>query len=810
MDYLDANRFAKTFVRKGEMSRRSDSNSKILKAVLEFEIIKCNQNFRINDFNNYLYFDKTFKDSYRKLNQAIEESDFIYLHSYGKNGKSTFIEMFRNTEIVRRNYSTHFYDFRSKQGLDYSADLLVDVENFYWDFIDEHRSKRVQNNPLMLFFKYLCDNFDSEVYNLIRDQFVKRSIRQYYRLSRVVISKIEDLTRTYNGKEIIDENVFFKQFCKIVVEEFEFADEDAEKLLGYVLMNILVATKVFYAIKHTDNRKVLFFFDNLDDVHTYLPEDMNISYTANIINFIENLSVCYSDIFCDPDNNVSINPSFIFVYRTSNYLSTLSAIYEQDDSQRSRVNFFDEDSVRRVRITSVKDSFSIIRKRLDFYKELCEAFSIKVSSRYELIVNILNSFAELDANYDSKFDPSTILRLWNGNKLSFSKFITNVELSKLDTKILLSEQVPKRIKAEVFFHYFIKSYYKKANESSPYAKFINYSFSAFNNDIEDQRCSLSRLFFTYVFNKRFSDRKIESVRDAFNKGVSLDNFMNDIQKIKNDGVVAYSVEDIKSMFENLFAFEIDNWGNFFSCCAPTRSERSSSKEHYKWIDNTIKSITNPIERKRVRFFDNDSAPYFMFKLKRSFEYFSFSSNDKTSTLVSSISFVTLNDGSINAPYRIILNRVYSRIEKVCDVTYSFFLIHFEGISILEYCSSNWAYNNRMLFDDLISKIIDYLENVRMAIINREIPIGGGFVQGSEDDKIEIISMINRDFARSIEKYINLFFKIYNLCLIRDANKDLPKKLNDTAKSFEYLGIIAKNIINEPKDFTSEIATRYGR
>ncbi|MEM1325377.1 MAG: hypothetical protein AAGI23_05450 [Bacteroidota bacterium] len=810
---LDVNRYSQTFIQRAEERSRNDKYSRILKRILFFEVKDCNRNFTIEDFISHFYFDDTFRESYKELHKAIDETDFVYIHSYGKNGKSTFIEVFREVELLTKDFSTYFYDFRSRPSFNTASDLFECVKDFYLDFLNEHRYKRTSLNPFLSFFKYIVREFNIDVFSDIRDGFVKRNISKYVNLSKRFIDSLY-ITSTERGREL-DDIEFFNLLCTEIHKEFELKKDQQDGFLDFVLMNILVATKVFYAVKSTEDKRVIFFLDNLDDVHTFIPEDMNVSYTANIMNFIQNLTKCYPNIFSD-DSSLSsahIEPTFVFVYRTSNYLSTLSSIYELDDSQRSRISFFDEESVKRVRITSVKDSYNIIRRRLDFYEALCDRIGIIKSDRYDLILNIIDSFTGLDSQYDSNFDPSTVLRLWNGNKMSFVRFMMNINIRKADLTILLDKSVPNRIKSEVFFHYFTKYYYEQSTSHSPFSKFITYSFNAFNNDLRDKRCNLSRLFFTYVYNVRRELGKIDSVKDVFEKGVSLSDFLDDLDKIRVGGKQMYSLKNIEDMFDKLFGFEIDNWGNFFSCCALTQGERHTSKEHYKWVNNTIESLSNRIESKNVRFFNNDSAKYFMFKLKRSFEYFSFSSSEVSSTsitLVSSLSYTRLANNNASAPYKSILNRVYKRVEEVSNITFEFFDIAFD-MSVIDYSTSYWAYNGRMYFDDLISKVLDYVEQVRNSIVKLVIPIGGSYESYSEEIKREIRIEINKDFAVIEKKYIQLFFSLYNRSLERDkvmydSNK-LPEKMRHTASAFREMLEVANKLIENPDDFETEIISK---
>ena len=801
-NYADLNRFSRMFINSTSMRSKNDRNSYILRKVLKFEISKCSQNFTIEDFINYFYFDKTFNESFRELKKALNESSYVYLHSYGKNGKSTFIKIFLKNELPPSRFGRFFFDFKAKKKSTPKLILKEKVKAFYKDYFLIYENTPYKANPFYLFFKYISDNYNLSDILQLDDQESRISINNLYKVAQKFTNDIENYKYRYkkNGS-----SSFYIKKDLFINELYKAFQNNVDKLLP-----LLIAVRIYYSVKHDKHKQVAIVFDNLDDVYTYIPEQINNTYTANIIEFMQNLTNCFSNIFVNESLNSHVDPKFIFIYRTSNYLSTISSMYELDDSIRSRIDYFEEDVIRRVRITSVKDSFDILKKRVEFYEKLCNGWGIKKSNKYHILINTMEAFADIDRHHKVNYAPATILRLWNGNKLSFIDFILRVSIREIEKEIFLDPLVSSRVKTELFFHLFIKYFHSKSANNSPIAKFIKYTFSSFNNELEDERCSLSRLFFTYIYNKRRKNLEIRSIKDAFTKGIPLNEFINDIRQIKIGGEHCYSFEDIKIMFENIFSFEIDNWGNFFSCCTPADMDNSNfPKEHYKWTKNTLDSIKDPERGKKIKFFDNDSAGYFMFQLRRSFEYFSYCSNKNTLPLSSAISYTKLSDGNIQVTFDEILNRVYKRIERICYITYTFFKNAFHYHSVDTYCNSYWSAHNKMYFDDLLSRILGYVEDVRHSLLNGKIQIRGDYSKYSAEEKKEAKSYINIIFLSNILKYLTLFEELYNQCRIRDGikkNQPISHELEKTKNSFDFMKTIALGIQKNPFDFETKIQT----
>jgi len=788
----EINRYSRVFITAENYKSKEDSRSTILNKIVKFELTSCNSNFNILDFKNKLFHSESFHDSSVELRKAIKSSDYVYIHSYGKNGKSTFIRLFLDSIDGNANL---FFDFRANKKNIPSVILKEKIKTFYTYTLLILEDHNIQTHPFILFFNYIIDNYDHQHILEVEDPEIGLSSELILKLSKGIIHNLDSLIKkSSNGEFRLDK-------LKLINEIFRFLDNNIDDLFS-----ILLVIKVYYEINILKKSDVFIVFDNLDDVYTYLPEEINNSYTSYIINFFENIKSNFPNIFLSNHSPFNITPKFIFIYRTSNYLSTLSSMYNVSDSIVSRVDLFDENLVKRVRITSVKDSPTILSRRLDFYKDLCDSWGIVKSTKYELLRNILKAFSDVDKKISATYDPSTVLRLWNGNKLSFVDFVLNIDISQNNITTLFNNKISSRIKTEIFFHYFIKYFHKKAKVKTPITNFVEYTFNAFNNDLKDKRCGLSRLFFTYVFNKRLTDSKLESVKDAFEKGVSLSDFIEDLSQIKINDISCYSNQDLKKLFECLFEFEIDNWGNFFSCCTPTTE--NDSIEKYKWVEDVISAINDPEKSKKIKFYNNDSAAYFMFQLRRSFEYFSYSTNNGVDTLGNSIFYQKI-DNNIFYIFDKILLHVYKRIEDVCNITYNFFNKAFSEQTVHQYCNSVWAMHKRMYFDDLISRVIGYIEDVRYAVINELINIQGDYSKLTLEDQINVRIDINKIFVANIQKYLFLFFILYEKCKKRDGIirvKNTPSLLHRTFTSFKHMQNIANKIETDPSDFKLRIST----
>lgn len=811
----EQNRYVGVFIDKLSLIQKKDVGSKILKKILKYELKDLPRNFTVEDFIKHIYYDRAFEKQVKELITAIEENDYVYVHSYGKNGKSTFVAVFLNEINKKTDYIPYLYDFQYKADKDNDNRFLNLAEGYYLDFLYAHKSTSFEKHPFISFFRFIIDNCDEEYINKLNNPSIKHELFNLPEMAKKILSvdeKYVESSKAEYGKQFI--SIEPKPFLKILITllleknnrffEPEF-DSRKSKELGYDLFNLLIAVKIFYAAKYQNKSKVLFFFDNLDDVHTYMPEKVSLSYVANVISYIEYVKDTFTGVFSDSVNNSYIEPSFIFIYRTSNYLSTIAANHNINGSERSRIKVLENISVSKIRLSSVKHSFDILKKRIYFYRALCDSFAIAPSDKSILLESLLETFDKLDKTYKSNFDPATILRLWNGNKLSFVDFALQVNFSSKEIE-LLKGKCSNRIKAEIFFHHFIKKSYFEVNEGSPISKFLLYSFSSFDSELVDERCSLSRLFFTYVYNYRIKDKEVKNVQDTINKGISLKSFMQDINELKIGDEQAYSKEDIEKMFTSLFSFEIDNWGNFFCCCAPSQGiNDNSSNEYYKWVTNINHAIKDGKSGGKIGFYYNDSAPYFMFKVKRSFEYFSFSTDRTSDSLPNLISYSLLKK-TAQRSYLVLLEKVFTRVRDLCIITFDFFEKAFPETSMISFTNGVWSYNKKMYFEDVISKIIEYLEDIRFSILEGMIPIGGNYDDLNADQQKEALKTINLDFTKNILDYLKLFSELYDRSMVREEGfgKDLPKSLKGTFKSFKRLKESYENILENPTDFKFKI------
>ena len=113
----------------------------------------------------------------------------------------------------------------------------------------------------------------------------------------------------------------------------------------------------------------------------------------------------------------------------------------------------------------------------------------------------------------------------------------------------------------------------------------------------------------------------------------------------------------------------------------------------------------------------------------------------------------------------------------------------------------------MYFDDLLSKIIGYIEDVRYDAMKDKILIGGNFSNYSIIEQMDAKIDINLFFANNILSYIDLFFKYYYKCKYRDGlsrSQKTADSLENTKNAFKYMRQNAKMIINNPKDFNIQI------
>lgn len=784
--------------------REEKESDYLLSRVLNFRLKDCFGSFKKEHFFHYLYEPRVFRKYYKELLHKVN-SDLRYhfVHSYAKNGKSTFVKYFcYNRERKDPKSKFVFFDLgETSQNQSLAIDKRVKefLKGYYiTTFKSSKFSELTEKNPLIWFFKHISndENFDKDV----------TGNNSYFNAIDTFNQKIGSKVLNYSyGYEKSNKKVKLFNYSEFVEDIWELPFSTNE------LFSFLVTIQAFSFAKYDEVYKVLYTFDNLDDIQSYLPENVSLSYITELINFHDYITKAYPNLYMCKDQKY-LDIDFIFVYRTSNFLSTIYKSQPIKETHISRIinhplNI--NNVASKVMITSVKSSDEIAIKRIRFYYQLCRKFKLPISNKVKLLEDILNSFNIIEnkiveKSYSEKrrkFDIDKFLRFWNGNKSEFYKFLFESEFKKFEIKIFKSTNHPEimtNISTGLIIHKVLKYFHSHKNTSNTtYKVFLDFTTGSYAQNILKERCCLVRLFFAYLLNNRPLISKNESINDVYKYGVSLYDFLMDLKKLTKN--VVYTSEDFSSLFKTLNKFEFDNWGKFISSCSSTYVKNVPEKEAAKSITGDIEpkyvreivklmKEDNTDEFSKIRFYLNDAGLYFMFKMKRSFEYFSFCINSSNKSLPESLEFKILKNNEYNELYSSVLFNVYNRIIECTEVTVKF-LKNSIAMNIVEYCESKWTFNSKIFFDDLISKVISYIEDVRYAAIQGFIDIK------CPESQIEVCKNdINKKFTLNIEMYLNLFDKLYF-----DLDENLPTSLLATKSRFKIL----RDRVNEIKiDYTN--------
>ncbi len=802
MNNQEITKFRYKFFDRTSINSNTDKNDWIFNKIMKFEISECDDNFAHEHFGKYLFDKVVFEKEWNLLKEKLNNSQIVYLHSYGKNGKSTFLHHFlRDRKSEKSNYEIINFSSLNKY---WSANLNERTRDFlksiYYLELQKDKDHRIID-----FLNYLFTNLS--FHKQIIGTNNSRIVEFVHLLSKKIKKKL-------HAKEYIDED---RQLdCHYLISDL-FNDNE---LTNEYLLCALLSFKCYQHARKGSTRELIIALDDLDDVFTYLPERINQVLTIVVYEFIHDLQNIYTSIFKCKDG-YRLDLKFIFVYRTSNYLSSIYT--DISKNEQSRLQFY-KNNASKLRLSSVQEPFGIYQKRIDFYITLCGINKIIPSNKARLLLTFLHVIREYDFDYRNIY-LQRVFRLWNGNKFRLTEFIMNTDFTESELLLLLDidRKINSNIKINIFHNKLVK-YFIRVESGNTLSKFIEYSINNFERDKVKGQCSISRLFFTYIFNERQKNLKIETIPDSYFKGISLKSFIEEIKSIRRNNSPVYTDNDISELFLNLFSFEIDNWGNFFSCVTAT-DIRSLNKptEYYKFVHDIQKVLSEGSQLEKVKFFYNDSAPYFMFQFKRSFEYFSVCENTNN-PILSNLKITILGDKRFNTNFERTLDAVLERVRISTRITIEFYENHFGNFTLSDYVNSSFSYKSKFYFDDLISKIIAYLEDIRYAVLQSIIPITGGYEELPTQAKQLCKNYINKCFTLNIEKYVKHFFELTtrlelankekysidaSLSLNTEKDYALPESLSRSITSFKIL----QNQIDKIKEsnFVNtdlEIKTRY--
>jgi len=786
------------------------------------------------DFYEHLYVNgiKTVEEGLVRLkNNLLKNKKYHYIHSYGKNGKSTF-----NRRFI----------FENKE---YFKFIVIDFIDFQINKIgNRHSFITVVSKYYNLFSSYYKDNFINSILECINHiRTTELEVRmessgaylrdEYNNLFNTIESdfikfieeiKIESLEQSPEIKHKL-QRVFKDKFSEFIEELTSRKKNVAIELLNLLLMAVLRLHKEV-------DKKIVFVFDNIDDVLTHSSEYLTVEILPEIDTFLSILGRYVNEKKYFIDNKVIDETSFIFTYRTANYVSSMDSI-QYNPSAAARKEHLLRSPL--YIISSVNATIDILKKKIVFYDTICREFNIEKNKSYEILNAILKSIDNDDKEFKYLF------KLWNGNQFAFVESFKSLIHSDFKHSILEMQDLSINIKRGAFLYFIVKYYIgngdRRVLRNSTLSAAFQYAFTNEDSTIGSS-CNLLRLFLAYIINhnRRLNRNNVyRDNEDIFNRGVSFKKVLDSITRFKVGGEVVYNKEKFKELFERIFHDDIDAFDYFITCSKETEFKNGEimlsnkkydfSKELDLYFDNKKLDEKQISHLNSIRLYYNTNSRYFLRDIKRHFEFFSSTIQDNIHPLSYRLKIYNCKpeDGLFsNMKYvfsytfnnDIFLKNVFNKVENTIKTVTDFYLNSIIRIfPPKQYCKESYfALDEVFLYDDLISKHITYIEKVRWAILNNTIPFeiqdekNAVFFNSDETTiKKKALADINGRFIYWIEKYINLFNSTYYL--IETASLDIDCEMDNhsyqTKKSFKVLKTkIEKIKKSDFEDFTTIIET----
>lgn len=767
----------------------TDSEGILLNKVISLDTNTCDEETELtySDFKYFFYVNKitSVEDNLLRLKaNLIKGEKYHYIHSYGKNGKTTF-----NRRFIEENRSI----FKC---------LLIDFKDFQINRIGQRHSLATKT---IKFFGLLSSLFGDKLVQTIVDCIVhinntqieikldstNNEPREEYNslFNSVKVELLEfinnikkdavDLSATIKEKEAHLFNDRFEPFMNKLIEKDQVMTIDLFNLL------LLVALKLYTV----PEKKTVIIFDNIDDILTHSSEYLTAEILPEIDTYftILNKYLNLKEEFID--RIILDQVSFIFTYRTANYVSSMYTVNYNLSSNYRRDNLLNAPIYV---LSSVNATIDILKRKLEFYEELCDSFYIEKSPTFSTLKSVLECFD----NKDNEF--KHIFKLWNGNQFAFVECFKSLSLSNMDHSIIINPNISINIKRGAFLFYVIKYYcsgkdYRVIRESTLSAAF-QYAFTNETGDKNNHTCNLLRLFLSFIINHNQKLNRqqyyIENNKDIFNKGVSLKNIFDKLTDFKKDGTIVYNKAMFKELFERIFYDDIDAFDYFITCAKNTDLGSDSGKQLGKkydfskeldiYFDNDIYNPKQENYLNSIRIFYNTNAKYFLNSVKKHFEYFSSSISQEAHPLSYNIKIFNsipendlFDDFEFQFTYTFnnnsILENVYNNLKQTIDITIDFYSsVVYPIYPPLQYCNeSNFALDGVFFYDDVISKHITYIEKVRQGILSGNLKfefqrnLDTTFII-SDANKIDpdVLANISGRFIYWIEKYIKLFYSSF--------------------------------------------------
>jgi len=792
--------------------------------------------FTQHDYFEHLYYenDSIQKAKEQVINFVINNQRYILLHSYGRNGKSSFLNFLEHRVVEFQengiNPSFEFFDFEGNTNL--SSSLKDSFQNSTHFFLNKFLFKENSFDFISSRSQIIKDLNTWLDENPIRNpNFDSNKTYEYNNLFSQFRFKIGHCVETFCEKHDFTQHNQHRENLKKKISDIlnQLEPREAGELFAYVLLLYILKNKVFFEgnflhqyRNSSTRRKIIIVLDNIDDILNNEAEDIATNYTYYICKFLtlfESLSPKIEKLL--PGFDIRTDISIIYSFRTANYVNAMKISKEDSASIKNRhTELFH--SAPKIKITSVKDSHEIINKRFRFYKDLVKKLNVPINPKYAFFEHLLKSLqhASLYSTTDSQEnykDLINIFRLWNGNReVMFNNYFYEY-LRNLDPIPNLHSPVISYLIKGTYLNIFLKPFIENKIEST-LSDTIQLFFASFDENIRRERCSLQRILFTIILN-RLQDiekklREITCSQDLHDKGISLFDLIETIKAIDTKNNQAYELEEIESLLNSIFFEEIDEWGHLLTCTKSTRgTSEKGTKIQGKYLDFTDEfdkyrtyqnKETLPTKKSRIKtdlskikFYYNDSCFYLITHVHRHFEYYAAALGfDKP--LILHYHYSINKNASYSFEFEKIIRDVLNKVSQICVSTLKFYENNFlDKFPPLKYTNSEYALNGKFYFDDMISKQHTYIEQFRLYLT-----LFHKFSDDANTDR-KIKESLNCKLVKFIKKYHALFFTCF-----RKLSEMRPDILEDhpLIKSYDAF-VELERIATEIEDANCKIFTK---
>ncbi len=782
MSHYDSNHLAFDRYTEYFNAYENSSSSELLRNVLSMEFHDTNDNLTDSDFEEHIYVEtpNVKKTYFRLLNNIRSKKRFHAIHGYGKNGKSTFLQYFQHKIISseKENHEFMLFDFEADK-FDHEGQVLIQksIVDFLREKIEEFESLEEACKTVIGFIDF---------YNTTHPRNsgkVKKSFKSLINVRKRFFETIADdlfypckkyLHDLKNGHEEPARKEFWKKFKKRFNEK-NLRHDDGKIICFLIGLFIYEQRGIFEGNpkKGRHRSKVIFIFDNLDEVFSTTPKSIAQKYIFDIAHFLKVFEK--GAIKSGLPGFSMLDMAFLFSLRSANLVNSYTLFTRKPASSFAEKGGFEiMNNFELYKIGSVKESQEILGKRLSFYRKICDHVGKVKQGHYATFLDAFISSTKRSSN-NTKFDLelSNISRLWNGNREFFHHIDTDVRVISLNDKIERLGDHGVYISKGAFLNYFFDQFINHSQNNS-LASLFNYFFRSGQEEIGRKRCNLKRLLLNIVISecKEFENRRVDNFKDLDVKGASLLDVLETLDKLNtNDLGDNYDIEEIKMLFRRIFHNRIDAWGHVLTCTKEAELQELRDNSHGSYI-NLDSEVTDFFKLKamkmdspermkleeslrEVRLFYNDSAYYMAKSIFSHFEYFSISDLKVTkpkSLLLTARLLNSPDDDELVFEFQGLIDRVFNRTKQCLEATVHFYNTNLVDVfSLGEYEKGQFALSDKFFFDEVITKHISYIDDFRLAIGNSSI-----LIEQDHQEYIRVTEIANTYLIAMIGEYLYLF------------------------------------------------------